>query len=71
MSAPNMAGMLSIKENLAAKLRSKPKKRPQAMVAPERLMPGQMAMAWAIPTSNARLAWQAGRDTAKAMEGEQ
>ena len=23
------------------------------------------------PTSNARLAWQAGRDTAKAMEGEQ
>ena len=40
-----------IKEYRTANFRSKPKKLPAAMVVPERDKPGQVASAWAAPTS--------------------
>ena len=49
--APRMAGMDSRKEKRTANFRSKPRKQPAVMVVPEREMPGQVATAWATPTS--------------------
>ena len=50
--APRMAGMDIRKEKRTANFRSKPTKQPAVMVVPEREMPGQVAMAWATPTSS-------------------
>ena len=50
--APKMAGMDIRKENRTANFRSKPAKQPAVMVVPEREIPGQVAMAWATPTSS-------------------
>ena len=52
MLAPRMAGMDMRKEYRTANLRSRPTKHPAVMVVPEREMPGQVAMAWATPTSS-------------------
>ncbi len=48
--APRIAGMERRKENLAERSRSNPQKRPVDMVAPDREIPGIMAIPWAIPT---------------------
>ena len=52
MLAPRTAGMDSRKEKRTANFRSKPTKQPAVIVVPEREMPGQVAMAWAMPTSS-------------------
>ena len=47
--APRIAGMERRKEKRAERSRSNPQKRPVDMVAPDREIPGMMAIPWAIP----------------------
>src|ERR1700722_4039216 len=49
----NTAGMASRKPNRAANSRSRPRKRPALMVAPDRETPGTNASVWAMLTSTA------------------
>ncbi len=52
-TAPIIAGIDIRNENLPANSLSNPQKRPQAMVEPEREIPGIIARPWTVPMSKA------------------
>src|SRR5512139_2529984 len=47
--APSIAGLESRKENFPESSRSRPQKSPMEIVAPDREIPGIMAIPWAMP----------------------
>ena len=53
--ATNMSGAAMMKEKSAAAFLESPRRRPPAMVEPERENPGQRERTWKIPTSVASL----------------